>query len=166
MIKRPPISTRTDTLYPYTTRIQVARKCTPACRKRLQQGAAGACGEQYDQYALCAYGSGRSGAPDTHNRYSGFADSAAPGMGGFHGPEGRSRLCRVHLSYCRISGGCNCAELDIAADFLSTGGRTDAAWSFRGERLLRTGPETGEWDESRVQPFIPGGHKPDWKSGG
>src|SRR3546814_4321274 len=45
------------------------------------QRAAGACGEQYDQNALCAYGQGRSGGPDTHNRYSGFADSAASGMG-------------------------------------------------------------------------------------
>src|SRR3546814_4653758 len=73
-------------------------------------------------------------------------------MGGFHGPEGRSRLCRVHLSYCRISGGCNCAELDIAADFLSTGGRTDAAWPCRGERLLRTGPETGAWNGCQLAP--------------
>src|SRR3546814_14074029 len=77
-------------------------------------------------------------------------------MGGFHGPEGRSRLCRVHLSYCRISGGCNCAELDIAADFLSTGGRTDAAWPCRGERLLRTGPESGAWNGCQLAPFLPG----------
>src|SRR3546814_1757401 len=82
-------------------------------------------------------------------------------MGGFHGPEGRSRLCRVHLSYCRISGGCNCAELDIAADFLSTGGRTDAAWPCRGERLLRTGPETGAWNGCQLAPFLPGVHQPE-----
>src|SRR3546814_7516645 len=31
------------------TRWNRARICTPPCRKRLQQGAAGACGEQYDQ---------------------------------------------------------------------------------------------------------------------
>src|SRR3546814_12410040 len=100
MIRRPPRSTRTDTLFPYTTLFR-----------------------------------------------------------SFHGPEGRSRLCRVHLSYCRISGGCNCAELDIAADFLSTGGRTDAAWPCRGERLLRTGPETGAWNGCQLAPFLPGDRK-------
>src|SRR3546814_14180119 len=80
-------------------------------------------------------------------------------MGGFHGPEGRSRLCRVHLSYCRISGGCNCAELDIAADFLSTGSWTDSAWPCRGERLLRAGPETGAWLGCPLAPFLPGVHQ-------
>src|SRR3546814_16628014 len=99
MIRRPPRSTRTDTLFPYTTlfrsfcrlfknmmvRTRYALEQSANMHAGLQeaapQGAAGACGEQYDQNALCAYGQGRSGGPDTHNRYSGFADSAASGMG-------------------------------------------------------------------------------------
>src|SRR3546814_6520094 len=74
MIRRPPRSTRTDTLFPYTTlfrsfcrlfknmmvRTRYALEQSANMHAGLQeaapQGAAGACGEQYDQNALCAYG--------------------------------------------------------------------------------------------------------------